>query len=193
MNWLDYAFLGVIGVSVLIGVIRGFVREIISVVVWVAAFWIATRYSTEAADMLSPWLASSMLRLVVGFAGLFIITLVIGALVGYLGRTLVGKTGLSGTDRILGLVFGGLRGGLIVGLVVLGAGLTGLPQASWWQESLIAEGYRPWVCHQRIGGWLEGAQQYGSLAQSPMDGSAALAYWQTYCANSDELASNRGS
>lgn len=193
MNWLDFAFLGVIGVSVLIGLIRGFVREVISVVVWVAAFWIAARYSAQAADLLEPWLASAMLRLVIGFAGLFIVTLVVGAFVGYLARVLVGRTGLSGTDRVLGLIFGGLRGGLLVGLVVLGAGLTSLPNASWWQDSIIADGYRPWVCHERIGGFLAGVQNNQALASTPMDGSAAQAYWQAYCAGNSKPTDNPGS
>lgn len=190
MNWLDFAFLGVIGVSVLIGLIRGFVREVISVVVWVAAFWVAARYSGQAAALLEPWLASAMLRLVIGFAGLFIATLVVGAFVSYLARAMVGRTGLSGTDRVLGLVFGGLRGALLVGLVVLGAGLTGLPNASWWQASVIADGYRPWVCHKQVGGWLAGVQRYEALASTPMDGSAAQAYWQAYCESTIEPTDN---
>ncbi len=182
MNWLDYTFLGVIGLSVLIGVVRGFVREVISVVTWVAAFWVAIRYSPVAAALLEAWIESAMIRLVAAFAVLFIATLLAGALVGWLARLLVGRTGLSGTDRTLGVVFGGLRGGLLVGLVVLGAGLTPVPDESWWRDSVIASAYRPWVCHERIGGWLGVAGRYDALQRAPVNGSAALDYWQTWCA-----------
>ncbi len=181
MNWLDYAFLGVIGISVVIGLIRGFVREVISVLVWVAAFWLAIRYSGQVASLLSPWLASGMLRLGVAFAVLFIGTLLVGALISFLARSLVGRTGLSGTDRVLGLVFGALRGGLLVGLVVLGAGLTAVPQQNWWQGSIIANGYQPWVCHDRVGGWLDQASALQPLNATPVNGSQALMYWQAFC------------
>ena len=181
MNWLDYAFLGVASVSILIGLVRGFVREVISVVTWVAAFWVAIRYSPEVAAYFEAWLNSPMARLAVAFAVLFIATLLLGALVGWMARLLVGRTGLSGTDRSLGLVFGGLRGGLLVGLVVLGAGLTAVPEEPWWQDSVIASAYRPWVCNPRIGGWLEDAGGHETLDRAPLNGSAALDYWQAWC------------
>ncbi|RZU97991.1 CvpA family protein [Spiribacter vilamensis] len=193
LNWLDLAFIGVIALSVLIGVIRGFVREVISVLVWVAAFWIGARYSAQVGEYLSPWLASSMLRLVAGFAGLFILTLLVGALISYTARVLVGRTGLTGTDRLLGVVFGALRGLLLTGAVVLGAGLTAIPGEAWWQESVIAQGYRPWVCHARVGSWLDQAQQMPGVARAPVNSAAAFAYWEAYCQINSEQNSDSGS
>lgn len=193
MNWLDYALLGIVAVSILIGIIRGFVREVISVVVWVAAFLIAMRYGAQAGDYLSPWIASSMIRWVLGFGGLFVLTLILGALVGYVGRALVGKTGLSGTDRLLGVVFGGVRGGLLVGLIILGAGLTAIPQAPWWQASVVVQGYQPWVCHPQVGSWLQQARQAAPIDQAPVNGAVALAYWEAYCSGSQSLNNTAGS
>ncbi|WP_235013465.1 MULTISPECIES: CvpA family protein [Spiribacter] len=193
LNWLDLAFIGVIALSVVIGVIRGFVREVISVLVWVAAFWVGVRYSAQVGDYLSPWLASSMLRLVAGFAGLFILTLLVGALVSFLARMLVGRTGLSGTDRLLGVVFGALRGLLLIGVVVLGAGLTAVPNETWWRESVIAQGYRPWVCHAQVGSWLEQARQVPGVSQAPVNGTAAFAYWEAYCQINSQSNGESGS
>jgi membrane protein required for colicin V production len=193
LNWLDLALISVIALSVIIGVVRGFVREVISVVVWVAAFWIGVRYSPQVGDILSPWLDSSMLQLVAGFAGLFILTLLVGALVSFLARLLVGRTGLSGTDRLLGVVFGALRGLLLIGAVVLGAGLTAVPNESWWQDSVIAQGYRPWVCHARVGSWLEQARQVPGVSQAPVNGTAAFAYWEAYCRINSQANSESGS
>jgi membrane protein required for colicin V production len=181
MNWLDYTFLGVIGLSVVIGVIRGFVREVISVIVWVTAFWLAARYGVQVGEQFSAWLTSPMLQMVAGFATVFVVILIGGTLVGYLARMIVGQTGLGGTDRLLGVVFGGLRGGLLVGLVVLGAGFTALPQQAWWQGSIIASGYQPWVCHDRVGHWLTRAREVPGIEQAPMDTTAAFAHWQAYC------------
>lgn len=193
MNWLDLAFLGVIAVSVLIGIIRGFVREVISVAVWVTAFWVALRYGPQLSDHLAPWLASSMLRLVAAFAGLFILTLLVGALVGYVARALVGRTGLSGTDRLLGVVFGAARGLLLVGVIVLGAGLTAVPREPWWQESVIAQGYRPWVCHEQVGDWINQARRMPGVDEAPVNGIAAFAYWQAYCHGNTRQSTESGS
>jgi membrane protein required for colicin V production len=192
MNWLDYTLLGVIGISVLIGVIRGFVREVISVVSWVAAFMVAVRYSGTGAEELAPWIDSPMLRTVIAFAALFIATLLVGALIGYIARGLVGRTGLSGTDRLLGIVFGGVRGSLLVGLMILAAGLTALPEEAWWQDSVIADAYQPWVCHQQIGGWLGAAEAYEPLTQAPMNGSAAFAYWEAFCGHGETTDNGKG-
>lgn len=176
LMWLDYVLLGIVVVSIVIGVIRGFVREIISVAVWVAAFWVAIVYGPQVADRLAPFVDSELLRLVVGFAALFIAVLLVGSLLGYIGRLLVGKTGLTGTDRLLGMVFGGVRGALLVGLFVLGAGLTAIPQEPWWETSRVVEVYEPWVCHHRVGHWVEHA---------PINGSAAFEYWKEYCVDED--------
>ncbi|MBY5268970.1 CvpA family protein [Spiribacter salinus] len=192
MNWLDYTLLGVIGISVLIGVIRGFVREVISVVSWVAAFMVAVRYSGTGAEELAPWIDSPMLRTVIAFAALFIATLLVGALIGYIARGLVGRTGLSGTDRLLGIVFGGVRGSLLVGLMILAAGLTALPEEAWWQDSVIADAYQPWVCRQQIGGWLGAAEAYEPLTQAPMNGSAAFAYWEAFCGHGETTDNGKG-
>jgi len=193
LNWLDLAFIGVIALSVLIGVIRGFVREVISVLVWVAAFWMGARYSAQVGEYLSPWLASSMLRLVAGFAALFILTLLVGALISYVARLLVGRTGLTGTDRLLGVLFGTLRGLLLVGIVVLGAGLTAIPGERWWQESIITQGYRPWVCHDRVGRWLDQARRMPGVAEAPVNSAAAFAYWEAYCGINSQRNSDNGS
>jgi len=181
MNWLDFVFLGIIAASVLISLVRGFVREVLSIVVWVAAFWLALRYSDGLAARLEPFVGSPTIRLVAAFAGLFIITLLLGALLNYLAGQLVGRTGLSGTDRALGVVFGGLRGLAIVALLVLAAGLTAVPGERWWQESLLAGRLQPWVCRAGVGDWLDGLRVYQPLAAEPAEGTPAPDYWRDFC------------
>lgn len=188
MNWLDYVFIGIIVVSVAISLMRGFIHEVLSIVVWIAAFWISMHFARQLASSLEGYLHSPTLRLVLAFAGLFIAVLVLGGLVSYLAGTLVGKTGLSGTDRLLGMVFGGLRGVLIVGLLVLLAGLTSVPRENWWQASVLATHFRPWVCSVGVGQWLQGLRYYSPIAarDAPVTGTPLQEYWREYCQRAPE-------
>lgn len=135
MPWLDIAILVVVGLSALISLIRGFVREAFSLAVWVLAFWVAWSFFRDLEVPLRPWLDSPTLRLGLAFALLMIVTLVLGGLVNYLIIQLVERTGMSGTDRLIGMVFGTARGVLLVAVLVLLAGLTPLPSEGWWFES----------------------------------------------------------
>lgn len=149
MIWIDYVILGVIGLSTIISLVRGFVREALSLVVWVFAFWVAWTFFRELADHLGVFSVPSV-RLGVAFAILFIATLIVGALVNYLIGQLVDKTGLSGTDRLIGMLFGAARGALLIAVLVLLAGLTPFPEDPWWQESRLLGHF------QELATWLKG-------------------------------------
>ena len=139
MAWIDLVILGIIALSALISLVRGFVKESISLVTWVVAGLLALRYYPAMADLLEPFINSLTLRQWVGGGILFVVTLIVGAIVNFIVSQLVSKTGLSGTDKALGVVFGAARGVLIVTMVVLLASLTPMPEASWWQESALIE------------------------------------------------------
>jgi len=137
MIWVDYVIIGVIALSAIISLVRGFVREALSLVTWVAAFLIAWLFFRELAVQLRPWIGVDSLRLGAAFLILLVASLILGGLIGYLGGKLVDKTGLSGTDRVIGVVFGAARGAVLVAVMVLLAGLTPLPNDPWWQQSLL--------------------------------------------------------
>jgi len=136
MIWIDYVILGIIGLSSIISLVRGFVREALSLVSWVLAFWVAWTFFRELSFQLA-WISVPSVRLGAAFLILFITTLVIGALVNFLIGQLVEKTGLSGTDRMLGILFGAARGAILVAILVLLSGLTPFPNDPWWQESQL--------------------------------------------------------
>ncbi|ABV36266.1 colicin V production protein [Shewanella sediminis HAW-EB3] len=137
MVWIDYAIIAVIGVSTLISLLRGFAKEAMSLVVWFAAFFVASQFYQDLAVYLTQ-MQDEMLRNGVAIAILFVATLILGALVNYLLGQLVDKTGLSGTDRVLGLCFGALRGALIVSaLLFFMDAFTGAPNTDWWQSSQL--------------------------------------------------------
>ena len=135
MHWPDYAILAVIAVSLLVGGLRGFMKEAFSLLVWAAAFFIAYQYSGDLAPLMEPQVSLPSARTAMAFTGLFVVVLLIGGLLNYLLGRLVESTGLTGTDRLLGGVFGTLRGLAIVVVVLLVAGLTPIPADPWWQNS----------------------------------------------------------
>lgn len=135
MAWLDIVIVGVILLSTLISLARGFVREAFSLAIWVLAFWVSWSFFRELEIPLRAWIGSPTARLGIAFALLMIVSLVIGGLVNFLIIQLVERTGMSGTDRLIGMVFGAARGVLLVAVLVLLAGLTPLPREAWWLES----------------------------------------------------------
>jgi membrane protein required for colicin V production len=149
MSWLDLIIIGVIALSALISLIRGFVKESISLITWIVAGLLAFRYFSPMSELLEPFVSTPTIRSVAAFSILFVSTLIIGAIVNFIMSQLVSKTGLSGTDKALGVVFGGARGVLIVTMVVLLASLTPMPEAAWWQDSAMVGFF------QQLAGWVK--------------------------------------
>lgn len=137
MIWIDYAILALIAVSAVIGLLRGVVREAFSLLTWVAAIWVGIVFSREFSKLLESVINYPSARIAAAFAILFFTTLILGGLLGYLIAQVVQKTGLGGTDRFAGLIFGIGRGILVVSVLILLAGLTPLPQDPWWRESTL--------------------------------------------------------
>ena len=145
MTWPDYAILGTIAISILVGALRGFIKEVFSLVVWAAAFVIAYQYGGGIAALMEDHIALPSARTAMGFTGLFIVVLLIGGLLNYLLGRLVESTGLSGTDRLLGAVFGTARGLALVIAVLLVAGFTPIPADPWWKEAQLVQRMMPFV------------------------------------------------
>ncbi|MGH8522134.1 MAG: CvpA family protein [Gammaproteobacteria bacterium] len=137
MIWVDYAILAIIGLSALISIWRGLIREVLSLLAWILAILVAMTFMRPLADLLTPYISVPSARLIIAFMALFIATLLCGAIINFIIAKLVMSSGLSGTDRMLGIVFGVARGALVVGVLVLMAGLTPLPQDPWWEQSVL--------------------------------------------------------
>lgn len=136
MNWADYCIIAALGLSVLMGLWRGFIGEAIALACWVLAFWVAWTFGAQLAAQFTAITLPSA-RLVLGYAICFVGVLIAGALVGFLMRKLIAGSGLSGSDRMLGMVFGLIRGLAIVTITVLILKFTPLPQDPWWKESKL--------------------------------------------------------
>jgi membrane protein required for colicin V production len=137
MNWVDFTIIGVIAFSALISIVRGFVREALSLISWILAFFISSRFYIYVTDYLT-YFDSDVIRIAVAIVILFVATLLVCAIVSYIISQLVQKTGLSGTDRVLGVCFGVLRGILVVAAVLfLIDTFTPLSQSSYWKQSQL--------------------------------------------------------
>lgn len=134
LNGADYALLTVLAVSMAVGLWRGFVVEVLSLTVWVAAFWLAVAFGAPAAEFMS-FVDTPSARLFLGYTGVFLATLLLGGLAVWGIGKLIANTGLSATDRVLGVGFGLARGVVLACVLVLLLGFTPVPRDAWWSES----------------------------------------------------------
>lgn len=137
LTWADIALLGILGISAVVGLWRGFVSEVMSVAVWVASFWLSFAFGPQVAAMFDAHVDSPSARWFLGYVVVFIAALTVGGLLTWLIGKLVKSTGLSGTDRMLGLAFGLLRGLAVACVLVLALGFTPMPAEAFWQESRL--------------------------------------------------------
>lgn len=137
MTAADYAIVAVIAISVLLGLWRGLIAEVLALLVWGMALWAAWQFGEAVSVFMPASLRDPAARLFAAWALIFVLVLVAGAVLGWLLRLLVRGTGLSGTDRMLGMLFGAARGLVIVTLAVLLLGMTPFPRDPWWRQSAL--------------------------------------------------------
>lgn len=137
MIWVDYVIIGIIALSAIIGLARGLIREVIALAVWIMAALVAWMFYVPVADQLTPWIETPSVRLAAAVLILVFGVLIVGAIVAHVLSVLVDKTGLTGTDRLLGVVFGAGRGAVLVALLVFLAQLTPMAEDPWWSQSRL--------------------------------------------------------
>src|SRR5882724_2009210 len=137
MIWVDWCLLGLGILSVLLGILRGFFREVATLAVWALAFVISVTFGEMLAEYLTPYISVPSVRTAAGYAVLFLGVLIIGAIITHFFVDMIRRSVISGTDRTLGAIFGAARALLIGGLLVLLAGKTVVRQDPWWRQSLL--------------------------------------------------------
>lgn len=134
----DWGIVAILAISALISLVRGFVKEAMSLVIWLAAFIVAMNFKEPVAELLVNFISLASLRQLAAWVMLFFGTLMLGGMVNFLLGKLVSSTGLSGTDRMLGLIFGVCRGLLIVlALIIILPKALPVEQDPWWQASVL--------------------------------------------------------
>lgn len=162
MTGFDYIVLAVLGVSALLGMIRGLIKEVLSLLAFVVAVAAAVWWGGPVAAALADYITNGFLRAAVGYGGVFIVVLLLVGLLNVTLSGLVERTGLTPADHGLGAAFGLARGALIIFVLVGLAGYTELPQEAWWQEA-------------RLSGAVVGAVQQTKTILPP-----ALSSWLPY-------------
>ena len=138
MTIFDYVVLAIVGLSIFFSVMRGFVREALALIGWVAAFFVAKTYTLELAPLLPKAIPTETLQYLAGFIILFLATLLVSSLLAIALSQVFEKVGLSWLDRGLGAVSGSLRGVMIVGVMVFLSGLTDLPKDAAWRSAMFS-------------------------------------------------------
>ena len=136
---VDWILLAVLGLSMLLGLWRGLVQEVLSLAGWVAAFFVAQIYAPQAAAWLPMEGSSQMLRYAAGFVAVFIAVLIATVLVSFVIKKLASAVGLGPLDRLLGSVFGLLRGLVILLAVTVVVGMTPMRESDAWQHAQGAQ------------------------------------------------------
>ncbi|KPK28632.1 MAG: hypothetical protein AMJ66_10620 [Betaproteobacteria bacterium SG8_40] len=137
MTVFDYVFLLILFVSMFISVIRGLVREVLSLLSWVGAFVVAKFGAPVVAEWLSGFIAHPKIRIGFSFVLVMVASVMLFSLLSLQVAKLVKMTGLRGTDRALGAFFGLARGVLVSVVLVLVASLTPLPQERYWRDAFF--------------------------------------------------------
>lgn len=134
MHPADGVILTIITLSVLFGVFRGFVREAFALAGWVAAYVVARVFHAPLEPLLADYIGTPSLRLAAAWGGLFVSTLLLVALAGYMVRSLMEAAGVTAVDRGLGGLFGLVRGGILV-LATLVLLAPFVNRDDWWHEA----------------------------------------------------------
>lgn len=136
-TWVDWGIIAVIAVSSLISLKRGFVKEALSLMTWIVAGVVAWLFGGSLSNHLAAYIETPSMQVIAACALLFVATLLVGALINFLISEMIRVTGLTGTDRFLGMVFGAARGALLVVLLAGLASLAPVQQDPWWQQSTL--------------------------------------------------------
>lgn len=176
MNAADVLILALVALSTLLGLWAGFISGVLSLVCWVAAFWVAWAFGGEAAAWYAGWLDDPAACFVAGYLTCFLGVLLVGAVVGWLLRGLLDHSGLRGGDRFLGMLFGLARGLLLVLVVVFVLGFTAIPrEADWWRQSQLLPAFESgaaWLAQRlppQFAGYLSaGGKALPELSRGPI-------------------------
>ena len=144
-HWVDWVIVALIGLSMLTGLFRGFVKELIALCVWVIGFWLAFHYMYVVDAWYAPYLQDKTIRIAVSFVSILVATIIVGGIINATLGFIMRRSGLSGTDRLLGMLFGVVRGIFIVSLLMLVIKMTSIPFEEYSQKALLYEKFSPLV------------------------------------------------
>jgi membrane protein required for colicin V production len=141
-NWVDYCIIGIMGLSVLMGILRGFVREALSLITWVTAIAVGILFCEEVATYFTS-ISIVAVRLILAFVLLVLAVLIVGGIVSYLIAKLVKMTGFGLTDRVIGTFFGAARGCAVIAFIMVVLEASIVSSSTVWKESALIPKFAP--------------------------------------------------
>lgn len=143
--WLDWVIIGMILLSMITGLVRGFVKELMALCIWALAIFIAFKFSSPIELRLEPYIHDKTMRLVAAFVMVLLGCVLLGGLVNGVLSFILKRSGLSGTDRLLGMGFGFVRGVFIVALFMVVVKMTAFPYQPYAEQSRLYAHFDPVV------------------------------------------------
>lgn len=147
MGGFDWIIAAVLLVSILVGLMRGFIKESLSLISWILAVWLAITFSTEAGEFINQFIhiPNPKFRMTAGFALIFVGSLFCFAIISFLVIKIFVRGPIKSIDRVLGVGFGALRGAAIVVALLVVARAAGFENADWWQNSQHIAKFEPYM------------------------------------------------
>ena len=139
LNLFDIVIIAVILLSAVIGLFRGLVREILSLLGWIVAIWVAWVFAPQLSGLFTGLISSPEVQLAAAFILLFLVILVLIAILAHYICKIISASALKTTDRSLGMLFGALRGVLLVALVAILLQTSFLAKEQWWLGSVLKD------------------------------------------------------
>ncbi|HBI84407.1 CvpA family protein [Orrella sp. NBD-18] len=139
MTGFDFVLIAIITVSAVLGLVRGLLKEVLSLVAYACAFLAAIWWGPMASEWLARWIDQPFIKMAVAYISVFVLVLMTIGLFNMMLSALISKTGLTPADHGLGALFGLVRGFLFVLVLVVLAGYTPLPQEAWWNQAMFSK------------------------------------------------------
>ena len=143
LNALDLLLIGILLISLIWGLFRGLVREVLALGSWVLAGWLASQYGATLGNYLMAWLSSERLSYFAGSGAIFIGSLVAFTLISRVAYKQFRISGLTAMNRVLGAIFGAARGVVVCTLLLFGADFSPATEANWYRDSEVIPYFVP--------------------------------------------------
>ncbi len=137
MIWIDYIIIAIIAISTVISLIKGFVQQLVSLASWLLAFFLALRFAPDFGQYLEQYIALAPARQGIAFFVIFFAVVIIGSIIGVIASKIISVAHLSLGDRFLGMLFGVVRGVVIVLTLTFFLGMSPLVEEPWWDQSML--------------------------------------------------------
>ncbi len=139
MTGFDFVLLAILGISVTLGLVRGLLKEVLSLVAYASAFIAAVWWGPTVSGWLLRWIEQPFLNMAIAYLAVFVLVLLTIGLFNMTLAALINKTGLTPADHGLGALFGLVRGVLFIFILVILAGFTPLPNEAWWKQAMFSK------------------------------------------------------